>query len=146
MNTNIRVGSQTLTFDREATAALYRETIATAGADACNCTSCKNFAAQRTAAYPLHFLELLERIGVDSRKELEVFDLDRVAANSTRRLYGGWFAFCGVITQGTDWRPDHNPGAFTYWTTNSFPSARFPDGVCAIEFLCELPWIISEIP
>ena len=146
MNTQVQVGPQTAKFDRDATAALYRDTIKTAGADDCSCMSCKNFAAQRKAAYPQHFLELLDRMGVDPRKELEVFDLDRLAADSTRRLYGGWFAFCGTITEGADWRPEQKLEAFSYWTTNSFPSAGLPDGVCAIEFLCELPWAISEPP
>jgi hypothetical protein len=146
VNANVQLGSQTVKFDREATAALYRDAITTAGANDCNCAYCKNFAAQRTAAYPLHFLELLELIGVDPRKELEVFDLNRVAADSTRRLYGGWFAFYGTITARADWRPEHKPEAFTYWATDSFPNAGLPDGVCAIEFLCELPWVISQPP
>jgi hypothetical protein len=146
VNTELHISPQHAKYDRNSTIALYRETITKAGADECNCTYCQNFAAQRTSAYTREFLDLLERIGADPCKELEVFDLGRASEDSGHRLYGGWFPFCGAIIEGGDWRPEHKPKSFTYWITDSFPSGGLPKGVCAIEFLCELPWLIPEQP
>ena len=144
MQTEIHVGPQVARFNRDATVTLYRDTITKSGADDCQCSSCRNFAQQRTSVYPKEFLELLERIGADPHKELEAFDLGPSSDDSPLRLYGGWFVFCGTIADGVNWRPEHKPESFTYWVTDSFPSGGLPDGVCAVEFLCELPWVIRE--
>ena len=146
MDSEIRIGQQSAYFNHDATIALYRDTITKAGADECNCSYCRNFAVQRTSAFTQEFLHLLERIGIDTQKEVEVFDLGLVSPDSPRRLYGGWFAFCGSILEAGDWRPEHKRDSLTYWLTNNFPSAGLPTGVCAIEVLCELPWCIPEPP
>jgi len=44
--TETRVGSQTIRYDRDATAAVYR-TLERGSAKECGCIFCKNFAAQR---------------------------------------------------------------------------------------------------
>jgi hypothetical protein len=65
------VGQQKILFDREATAALYRQTIMVPGADRCGCISCKNFVAQRGTAFPEKFVQLLKELGADPLKEWE---------------------------------------------------------------------------
>ena len=55
MERELHLGQQRIRFDREATAALYRDTITVAGAESCTCISCKNFAAQRANVYPEEF-------------------------------------------------------------------------------------------
>jgi hypothetical protein len=148
MNKQVCLGQQVVSCDRESTVELYVTTIKTGGADKCDCTYCKNFAAQRTTVYPPGFLALLEQLGANSLKELEAFDYDFGPTTSKRHLYGGWFVFCGELTEGTEWRPDVKPGLFTCWFTTSFPNAAFPKHpkLCAVEFCTEIPWVISERP
>jgi hypothetical protein len=52
MEKQLYVGQQKILFDREATVALYRQTIMIPGADRCRCIPCKNFAAQRGELFP----------------------------------------------------------------------------------------------
>jgi hypothetical protein len=49
--TETQVGSQTIRYDRDATAAVYR-TLEHSSAEECGCIFCKNFAAQRDLVYP----------------------------------------------------------------------------------------------
>jgi len=148
MNTEIRVGEQLAVCDRQATIALYENTVTAAGADDCSCAYCENFAAQRTKVYPHEFLRLLNQLGADPLKELEAFDYDFGPDNSQRHLYGGWFVFCGELAEGEAWRPKHEPDSFTYWFTTSFPNSGLPKHVklCAIEFCTEIPWVIAKLP
>jgi hypothetical protein len=146
MPVEIHVGQQVASIDRDATAALYVDTINLAGADECGCTNCKNFAAQRASAFPEEFLSLLQRVGANPSREFEAFDLGSGTEYPERHQYGGWFVLRGRIVEGADWRPEGRQQQFTYWFTDSFPSAGLAQDVCAIEFLCELPWVIPEPP
>ena len=148
MDKQIRVGEQLVRFDPQATTALYENTITKAGADECGCTYCRNFAAQRMKAYPDEFIGLLAQLGADPRKELEAFYYSSGPENPKRHLYGGWFVFSGELIGGNDWRPEHRGGTFTYWFTTNFPRGDFPkeQAVCAVEFLTELRWVLSEPP
>jgi hypothetical protein len=140
------VGEQKIRFDREATVTLYGDRIKVPGADQCDCIGCKNFAAQRSKVYPEDFLRLLEELGADPLKEWEAFDYDFGRENLKSHLYGGWFLFCGELVDGAEKRPER-PG-FSYWFTTSFPAATVPHDVkvCAVEFITELPWVLSEMP
>ena len=147
METELCVGQQKVRFDRDATAALYRDTITAPNADECGCISCKNFAAQRSKAYPEEFLQFLMELGVDPLKEWEVFDYE-FTENSRGHLYGGWFVFSGELVEGLNKPPEDEQEAFTHWFTASFPTGRLPKDrkFCAVEFLVKLPWILPEMP
>ena len=147
MTKGIRIGEQTVVYDREATLQLYADVVTAAGCDECSCVYCKNFAAQRDRVYPHEFLTLLSELGVDPLKELEAFDYD-FEQGSSKSLYGGWFVFCGELREGASWRPQHDVGSFTYWFATSFPTGGLPSNVrlCAIEFCTEIPWVVSEQP
>jgi hypothetical protein len=142
------VGQQKILFDREATLALYLETITVPGAEKCTCISCKNFAAQRSRVYPKEFLQFLRELGVDPIKEREAFDYDFGPENLHMRLYGGWFLFVGELIEGVDKRPEGRPETFAHWFTTSFPTGTLPTGLklCAVEFLAQIPWVLSELP
>ena len=143
------VGHQKILFDREATTALYRETIMVPGADQCSCIPCKNFAAQRRTAFPEEFLQFLNELGVDPLKEWEAFDYDFDPKKPRKDvLYGGWFLFAGELVEGFDKRPWPAQKGFAYWFTTSFPAGTLPKGLklCAIEFLAEIPWVLPETP
>jgi hypothetical protein len=44
-------------------------------AERCGCSSCLNFAAQRTTVYPQDFLVLLNQLGIDPEKEGEFMNM-----------------------------------------------------------------------
>ena len=149
MEKELCVGQQKILFDRDATAALYRQTIRVPGADNCTCTSCKNFAAQRGKVFPEEFLQFLKELGVDSLKEWEAFDYDFDARNPNRPvLYGGWFLFVGELVEGLDKRTQPEKEGFAHWFTTSFPNGTLPRDLklCAVEFLAQIPWILPVIP
>jgi hypothetical protein len=142
MESQILVGQQKIRFDREVTLRLYCELIKIGGADGCSCTSCRNFAAQRSRAYPKEFLRLLNELGADPLKEWEAFDYD-FEPSPQHHLYGGWFLFSGEIIEGGANRAESKP--FSHWFTISFPNATFPQDmqdikICAVEFCAEIPW------
>ena len=84
--TEMRVGDQTIRYDRDATAAVYR-TLEHGFAEGCGCIFCKNFAAQRNLIYPDSFRALLDQLGIDPNKEGEAFECGPVEDGC--HLYGG---------------------------------------------------------
>lgn len=148
MERELSAGQQKIRFDREATVALYRDTITVPGADRCSCISCKNFAAQRSKVYPKGFLKFLEELGVDPLKEWEAFDYDFGPENPGGHLYGGWFLFSGELVEGSDKRPKGTPESFAHWFTTSFPTGTLPREAkfCAVEFLAQIPWVLPKVP
>lgn len=148
MEKELRVDQQRILFDRDATTALYRQTITVASADKCSCTSCKNFAAQRGKVFSAAFLQFLKELGVDPLKEWEAFDYDFDSRNPNRLvLYGGWFLFVGELVEGRDKRAGQDNGGVPHWFTTSFPNATLPRDLklCAVEFLARIPWILPVI-
>ena len=146
METCISIGRQKIQFDREATCELYRSTITVPGADSCGCLACRNFAEQRQSTFPKEFKTLLVRIGIDPFKEWEAFEFDQGIAESKRRVYGGWFLFCGELVEGKDMHALDLPFSFCFST--SFPNATLPHALktCAVEFYVEIPWVLPEAP
>jgi hypothetical protein len=69
----MRVGDQTIRYDRDRTAAAYR-TLEHGFAEKCGCLFCKNFAAQRNLVYLVSFRALLDQLGIDPNKEGEAFE------------------------------------------------------------------------
>jgi hypothetical protein len=93
----LRFGDQLVRFDREATAAAYSN-LPSGDADRCKCVYCRNFVAQRATVYPQSFRAFLDRLGIDPKKEGEVYDMagpfeDRI------RPTGGWFYFVGELIE-----------------------------------------------
>ena len=66
--TEMRVGDQTIRYDRDATAAVYRP-LEHGFAETCECIFRKNFAAQRNLISPDSFRALLDQLGIDPNKE-----------------------------------------------------------------------------
>ncbi len=152
MLTELTIADQTIRYDREATASIYRSLRSTeAYCEACGCPVCLNFAAQRSLIYPEDFLRLLSRLGVDPDREGEVFDYDyEDAVEKTRPvLYGGWFYLIGQLLT-PDVMPKYRPipDSFQMEFTYLHPSApEFGSGqVLAIDFVVPVKWILPEIP
>ena len=85
--------------DREATRHAY-ERVAVGGPETCGCCHCRNFAAARAQIYPAPALALFERLGIDPRREVEVYQMHRF--EDGLHYYGGWFHFVGSIIAGED--------------------------------------------
>ncbi len=144
-------------FDMESTQEAYRA-LESGGADRCRCPSCRNFAVARDRVYPPTALAIFERLGIDPRKEREVYLMVPEKERSTL-LCGGWFHFHGAILSGRDGLAQL-PGGRGYPSdfeplTKSFslgltshavlvpqPFAGRP--VVQVEFAAQVPWVLTE--
>jgi hypothetical protein len=70
--------------------------VARGGVEKCGCAHCRNFALARARAYPAEFLRLLDELGIDPRKEAEVYHNGKLGPGL--HAYGGWFHFYGGLT------------------------------------------------
>jgi hypothetical protein len=143
METSLSLGNQQIRFDRDATLALYQSTVTKSGADSCACTYCRNFAEQREVIFTDEFKALLDCLGIDYQKEWEVFELGATATDPLTIRYGGWFLFCGELTEGPDEHPER---PFSFCFSTRFPNATLPHdrSFCVVEFTAAVRWILSE--
>ncbi len=142
----IRIGDQTIRYDRAATAAKYAD-MQNGDAEACGCVFCRNFAHQRDLVYPATFRQLLCELGIDPRKEGEVFEYG--PAGDGCRLYGGWFYLVGELVTANDRNPrPPDSNSFTFWFTTNCPDApAFGEGpLLAVEFIAPVKWELPECP
>src|SRR5258708_7836632 len=93
--TELRCGNYVIEYDRTATAAAYQR-FARGEYDRCDCSGCRNFAAQRKSVFPEAVLPLLSDLGIDPEYEGEVFHYGR-DGNTGLYVYGGlkWTPFFG---------------------------------------------------
>ena len=123
--------------------------------ESCGCTECLNFVAARDRAYPSAALAILDRLGIDSHKESEIWHTHR--DENGLHHYGGFFHFIGSIESGRDAKQKTN-GHVTFdfesigehfeWglTSNvalirqSFAGAP----VTQLEFAARIPWVIDK--
>ncbi|HZG53974.1 MAG TPA: hypothetical protein VEZ40_17850 [Pyrinomonadaceae bacterium] len=120
------------------------DSIASGGAEECGCGYCLNFIEARRQVYPAELLDLLARLGIDYRKEVEVYQMTRSA--SGLHLYGGWFHFIGRILKRPV-APEKLNEQFSvdFLTGNSLAAAAFADrALVQIEFTTEIPWLLEE--
>ena len=142
--TEMRVGDQTIRYDRDATAAVYGS-LEHGFAEKCSCIFCKNFASQRNLVYPASFRALLEQLGIDPNKEGEAFEYGPVEDGC--HLYGGWFYFIGeMVTAGERNHNAPDSHHFESFFTTAHPSdGAFRGGpMLAIEFTAHVKWVLPE--
>jgi hypothetical protein len=137
-------GDQTIRYDPEKTRAAY-STMKGGAAEACGCSCCLNFAAQRATAYPQGFRLLLNQLGIDPEKEGEVYEC---GADGPLRVYGGWFYLAGELVEAGEQMTDAAPGFQYFFRKAELPGldAGFGEDVLAVEFITRLPWVISVGP
>jgi hypothetical protein len=144
--TEMRIGDQTIRYDRDATAEVYG-TINHGDADECGCMFCKNFAVQRDLVYPASFRALLEAVGIDPAKEGEVFQYG--SAEDGDYIYDGWFYLVGEMVaageKNTNLADSHN---FEFWFTSHCPDAPEFRGrpLLAVEFTTHVNWVLQDKP
>jgi len=132
-------------FDRERTAQAY-SSMKGGDAERCGCSSCRNFAAQRSTVYPENFRRLLDQLGVNVEKEGEVYEC---GPEGSLRIYGGWFYLVGELIEPGERLTDAGSG-FQYYFVDAKhlpkPKTNFGQSFIAVEFSTKLPWVISEQP
>ena len=89
-------------YDDHLTRKIYKSL--TGGPEDCICGNCKNFLLARENFYPDDFKKVLNQLGIDSKKETEIFQSYRVKPGW--HLYQGWFHFVGNILKSP--QVDHN--------------------------------------
>ena len=88
-----------LEVDRPATQAIYSD-IPESGAVDCGCDDCLRFDEMRSILYPASVLEVLDRLGVDPGKEVEVMSFG--PDEDGRDIWNWWLLFVGRIKSGPD--------------------------------------------
>ncbi|RAU82561.1 hypothetical protein [Pontibacter arcticus] len=78
--------------DKELTEQTYLE-MDKSGAESCGCSYCRNFIEQRETVFPEEIKELLGKLGVDYKKEVDVSEFVKLECGL--HYYNGWFHFKG---------------------------------------------------
>jgi len=133
------------TNDRTATIAAYAR-IERGGSDTCSCNGCRNFVAARDKVYPSEFIALLSSLGIDSRKDGEVYHNAQLSPG--RHDYGGWFHFVGILQKTGDFPVVPMGPGFSAWLRNkTAPALPGLDGMplVEVEFHADsVPWVLKE--
>jgi hypothetical protein len=138
-------GNWRFTVDRNATVVAYSRA-PRGGSEDCSCSGCRNFVAARDRIYPPEFLALLDSLGIDRRKDGEVYQMTRRAPGC--HDYGGWFHFVGMLENTEDFpgvaMSDHFMARLR---TNSAPELAALRGLPLVELefhSTNVPWVLSE--
>jgi hypothetical protein len=138
-------GQWQYTMDRDATVAAYRLADA-GGVDRCECASCRNFRLARARVFPPEFIALLDQLGIDPRKDGEVYRNARVA--SGLHDYMGWFHFIGTLDTTGDFALVEFGEDFTAWIVSATAprlSTLKDLPVVQLEFHSRaVPWLLDE--
>lgn len=138
----MKIGESTVEFDAEKTRNLY-STI-DGGIAHCECPNCANYRLVREATYPLEFRALLERLGIDHHKEIELthYSGDDESVHVGHPA-GGHYAFVGHVLNGP--QGAHEPtNAFEFWVDgDAHPSTRATFGRDAP--VIDLHFFVAEI-
>ena len=103
------IGDWEFTCDRQATLDSYVRA-AHGRSERCSCNGCRNFVVAREQAFPQEFMKFLHSLGIDNRKDGEVYHNARLA--NGLHDYGGWRRLFGPPPRPT--KPGSSP-----WAVNS---------------------------
>ncbi|HMF18487.1 MAG TPA: hypothetical protein VKE98_14855 [Gemmataceae bacterium] len=123
----------------------------------CECDQCRNFYAAAGQTFPAEFLALLDELGIDPTKPVDLCHYCREP--SGLYLTGGWFHFLGSILKGKDamsW--DKETGNGTLQLAELVPGLLFgfTAGLALVqvpfqglpllqlEFQTRVPWVLGE--
>ena len=81
-------------YDKNATQKAYNR-INQGDAERCGCDHCLNYIEVRERAYPEKVIESFQELGIDYKKESEVYHIHRTSQGLHN--YGGWFLFAGSV-------------------------------------------------
>ena len=144
----------TLTVDREATLTTYTS-VANGSAADCDCSDCKNYLANREIVFPSMIKSLFNQLGIDYRKESEVWKMYK--DEEGLHLYNGIFHFKGSFEGKSCEVPLPNTNNFTCSMTpidehfslgfryaNDLSYFTNNDNLVQVEFEVKLPWVIDK--
>ena len=141
----MKFGEWQYTCDRAATIEAYAEAT-DAGADNCTCNGCRNWVEVRDRVFPVEFLALLESLGIDPRKDGEVYHNARLGPG--QHDYGGWFHFIGSLDHTGDFPVADFGGGFSAWMQRKSAPELFAlkgQQLVQLEFhATQVPWGLSE--
>jgi hypothetical protein len=128
--------------DVEVTRAGY-ETILAGGVETCDCAGCRNFLAQRDSVFPVEVLKLFSELGVDYKRDAEIYHTARLDPGV--HLYGGWFHFVGAIVKEPIGPATLNNFTIDFLPNNALAAKTFENQpLVQIEITAKLPWVLSE--
>ncbi|MPQ49209.1 hypothetical protein GCQ56_19590 [Marinifilum sp. N1E240] len=146
----------TFEFDYGRTKEIY-DKIELGSPEECSCNDCKNFATNRESIYPDEIKDLFLKLGIDYKKESEIYHMARL--DNGLHHYGGWFHFKGKIIKGKDCKVELPSGGWTWDSVGvegSF-SIAFMKGsaltyfnenekedLIQIEFIVDSAWVIDK--
>ncbi|NRF41032.1 hypothetical protein HQN83_20075 [Pedobacter sp. LMG 31643] len=143
----------TLTVDREVTKATYASVV-NGSAEDCKCPECLNYIQGRDKAFPDEIKSLFDMLGVDYRKESEVWRMYK--HKDGLHIYSGFFHFKGSF-EGRDCfvTADGRNGTFSMTDINESFSIGFRivsdlayfkdyENLVQVEFEVKIPWTIDE--
>ena len=139
------VGMWEFTNDRTATIDAYAR-IERGGSATCSCNGSRNFVAARDNVYPSEFIALLNTLGIDSRKDGEVYH--NAQRSPDRHDYGGWFRFVGTLEKTGDFPVVSMGQGFSAWLRKkAAPALPGLDGLplLEVEFHADsVPRVLTE--
>ena len=131
--------------DVEATRETYQK-VSQGSAEICACVYCKNFAALRDDLFQADFLELLNNLGVDYRKDVEIYH--QATLEKEKHLYAGWFHSIGRVKQNGNVVILKNELKVYFMQNKDLMFNEF-EGKDLIQIEFEnvvLPWILADLP
>ncbi len=142
-------------FDRELTQKTYQET-AQGGADMCICANCKNFSAYREHVFPAEILDLFDKIGIDYKKEAEIWEID--LSDGLHQVFG-WFHFKGRMLSGKNVLiklPNGKGGTYDFTELSDKFAIGFSEAsdlsffedeanLVQVDFRAKIPWVIEKV-
>lgn len=87
----------TFEVDFQRTKEVYERT-ESGGSEMCECTPCKNFAANKENIFPDEIKELFSNLGIDYKKECETWHMCKL--DNGLHHYSAWFHFKGKLIEG----------------------------------------------
>ncbi len=154
MTTIVKFQDWTFEVDRPLTEQTYKA-FSGSGAENCGCYNCKNYVAYRNEAFPKEVINLFNDLGIDYKKEAEIFSYDTLP-NGLHHM-SGWFHFKGRILKGKNYRDSLPSGGQTFELTQltdkfliGFTAESdltfFEDdtGLVQLQFEIYIPWGIDK--
>lgn len=131
--------------DRAATEGAYTKA-GLDGAEACNCSTCRNYLAVRQRVLPPAFVAFFHSVGIDPMKEGEAYHLARVAPGCHK--YGGWFHFIGDLQKTGDFPMIQLASGFGFYLCRAHSKhLKVLDGFQLVEVgfdADEVPWVLNQ--
>ena len=142
MHEPIQVGDWVVDIDRDVTIATYCRLPLIS--ERCSCAYCRNYVAA-VDRLPPAFLQLLDRLGIDPRREAEVYEMNR--NDDGTHYYGGFYHCVGrIMCEPDQARLVPIAPTLEIWFTGhvALVPNDFPPPVLQIEFTGNIPWVLDE--